>query len=257
MLVLIENHVNSSHPQCSFVVHPICIRHAKSVCCSYVVERYVSLFSLTHSQSPCRKPQIVCLQHTSSFLSDRTTIYSSFPHVYEICFDACNLFLPSLLNVYSPEVRSTRPSSSSDTSLDPPRFNDRSYDIHSTETPRRSHQRFRRVGRPPHRARVDSMAKDMIKTETHNGPLNIRNIIQEIEDAYFSSRESAFWHFYKNVNCQPLFLDVPSYSTSSRHAYGGSKRGVIWDYQNDDVLLYTDALGITSWINRDNVRFVT
>ena len=141
--------------------------------------------------------------------------------------------------------------------MDPPRLNNRPYDIRSIETPRRSHKRFRRVGRPPRRARIDNTEKEVKKTETRSSHLNIRSIIQEIEDAYFSSRESAFWHFYKNVNCQPLFMDVPSYATSSRHGYGGSKRGIIWEYQNDDIASYPNTLELSSWISRNNVRFVT
>ena len=52
-------------------------------------------------------------------------------------------------------------------------------------------------------------------------------------------------------------MDVPSYATSSRHGYGGSKRGIIWEYQNDDIASYPNTLELSSWISRNNVRFVT
>ena len=200
----------------------------------------------------------MCLQHTSSFISERTALYSSFPHIYEICYDACNLFLPSLLSVYSTESRSSRPSSSPDfdnSSLETSRSNDLQPDTRPSELIRRSQKRSRRLNHPSQRVRVENVAKE-VKPDPGLSPLNIRSIIQDIEDSYFSPRESAFWHFYKNVNCQPFFLDVSPCAVSSRHTYGTSKKGVIWEYQNDDVLLYTDSLGITPWVNRDNLRLV-
>lgn len=145
----------------------------------------------------------------------------------------------------------------SDIPSDIPRIKEVPYEVPSTEVPRRSHKRLRRVGRPSRRVRVEPATQKTPTPELPSGPMDVRTWIREIEDTYFSPRESTFWHFYRNVHSQALFVDVPSLGNTIRHCYGGSKKTVIWEYHNDKVLEYRDTIGYTSWVNRENVRFIS